>query len=303
MRIDPRRLIVLRTVARHGGVVGAAAFLHLSASAVSQQLVSLEREVGFSLIDRSRRGGQRPVELTPAGHRLVGHGDRLVEVLDEAEADLLRHSQTVTGPVALAAFFSALGGFAGVALSSLANSHPSLHIRIVEYEDTSASVDLQSGLIDLALVDDDVLERRIVSRGLRYEALVDDPFRVVVPEDWPEFHDLSSVANRPWIDGPRDSALGHVLTRMRRSTGLDFPAAHVMREFTAALALVGSGLAGAFIPDMTLAAARVPIGVRVLTIPGTGARRIGVVYRQSRHEPTQAVQAVLGALRDSVCAI
>ena len=69
MEIDPRRLIVLRAVERHGGVVAAAAALHISPSAVSQQLVLLERETGFALIDRSRRGGHRSIQFTTAGRR------------------------------------------------------------------------------------------------------------------------------------------------------------------------------------------------------------------------------------------
>jgi DNA-binding transcriptional LysR family regulator len=296
MSIDPRRLVVLRAVDRHGGVIGAAAALHVSPSAVSQQLVSLEHETGFALVDRSRRGGQRPLEFTTAGRRLIGYADRLADVLDEAEAELGTLADSVTGPVGLAAFFTVLRGFAGDALVQLGQTHPGLAPRVVQLDEPHSIGDLQAGLLDVVLVEDDAQSRRTVPRGLHYEPLADDPFRVAVPPGWPEFEELSAVAERPWIDGPPDSALGHAMARVRRTTGLTLPGRHQSHEFTAALALVAAGLAGAFVPELALIASA-PADVRVVSIPGIGARRIGVLYRRSRREPTPAVRAVLDALR------
>jgi DNA-binding transcriptional LysR family regulator len=302
MQIDPRRLVLLRAVDRYGGVVGAAAALRVSPSAVSQQLAMLERETGFALVDRSRRGGQRPIEFTTAGRRLIGHADRLVAVLDDAEAELGALADAATGAVVIAAFFTVLRDFAGAALTELARTHPALQPRVVELEEPKSAQDVQSGAIDLALVEDDAARRRPVLRGLRYEALADDPFRVAVPVGWPDFVDLADIADRPWIDGPPDSAIGHALRRVRQTTGLRFPAAHSAREFTAALSLVGAGLAGAFVPELALAAAPPPAGVRVVNVPGVGTRRLGVLYRRSRNEPTPAVRAVLDALRAAAVA-
>lgn len=302
MNIDPRRLVVLRAVDRYSGVVGAAAALHVSPSAVSQQLAMLERETGFVLIDRSRRGGQRSVEFTMAGRRLVAHANDLVQLLDEAEAELGALADSVTGPVTVAAFFTVLRGFAGTALVDLARTHPALRPRVLQLDDTSAAADLLAGRIDLALIEDDAHRRRTVPRGLHYEALADDPFRVAVPFGWPEFDELAAVADRPWIDGPTDSALGQAMQRVRRTTGLRLPAAHLCREFTAALAMVAVGLAGAFVPELALTATA-PADVRVIALPSLGSRTIGVVYRRTRNEPTPAVRAVLEALRAAAAAV
>lgn len=301
MNLDPRRLVVLRAVDHYGGVVGAAAALHVSPSAVSQQLAALERETGFALVDRSRRGGQRALEFTIAGRRLVGYADQLVEVLAEAEAELGALADSVAGPVAIAAFFTVLRGFGGSALVELAQSHPGLQPHVVQLDEPGSITDLQAGRLDLVVVEDDAQRRRVVPRGLHYEPLADDPFRVAVPLDWPEFDELSAVADRPWIDGQPESALGQAMARVRRTTGVRLPAAHRCHEFTAALAMVANGLAGAFVPELALAASA-PADVRVVALPGIGARRIGVLYRRSRREPTPAVRAVLDALRAAATA-
>ncbi|MGH8862053.1 MAG: LysR family transcriptional regulator [Jatrophihabitantaceae bacterium] len=296
MNIDPRRLVVLRAVDRHGGVVAAAAVLHVSPSAVSQQLALLERETGFVLVDRSRRGGQRSIRFTTAGRRLIAHADTMVQVLDDAAAELSALAGAITGPVTFAAFVTALRGFAGAAIVSLLASNPGIDLAVHQLNDLTAADDVLAGRTDLALIEDDAQRHRPVPRGLRYEALYDDPYRVVVPLDWPEFDDLADVAERPWVDGPPHSAVGQAMRRVRQTSALGLPAAHVCQDFSAALVLVAAGLAGAFIPVLALAASP-PSGIRELTLAGLGSRRIGVLYRRSRNEPTPAVRAVLDALR------
>ena len=154
----------------------------------------------------------------------------------------------------------------------------------------------------VAVVEDDGHRRRLIPRGLHYEPLVDDPYRVVVPAAWGDVYTLDEVGDRPWVDAPPGSAVAQTLRRMRRTTGLAFPPAHSCIEFTAALALVSAGLAGAFIPLLALRAAPEPDEVRVLTVDGDGlgGRRLGVLYRDARNEPTPTVVAVLGALRAAV---
>ena len=69
------RLLALRAVATQGSINAAAEALHVTTSAVSQQLAKLEREVGPALLERngwiasnrSADGRERPLRLTPAG--------------------------------------------------------------------------------------------------------------------------------------------------------------------------------------------------------------------------------------------
>ena len=294
--------MVLRAVDRHGGVVSAAEVLRVSPSAISQQLAALERDTGVALIDRSRRGGQRPIELTAAGRRLAGHAAQLGQVLNEAEADMAELAGAAAGLVTVAAFFTVLRGYVGPTLTRLARTHPAIRVRVIEFDEAQALPDLHAGTIDLVFVEDDAQHRRTPPAGLHYEPHLDDAFRIAVPADWPEVTDLADIADRPWVDGPPDSALGQALTRLRHTTGMAFPAAHSCTEFTAALAVVGAGLAGAFVPDLALAVIAPQPGVRILTPPGIGARRLGVLYRKSRHEPTPTVRAVLDTLHEVIAA-
>ncbi|MEO1087200.1 MAG: LysR family transcriptional regulator, partial [Acidobacteriota bacterium] len=78
---DLQRLRTLQAVSRYGSLSGAAEALYLTASAVSQQLSKLETETGQKLLERQGRG----VRLTDAAHLLVGHADRILSLVEQAE--------------------------------------------------------------------------------------------------------------------------------------------------------------------------------------------------------------------------
>ncbi|HEV2933965.1 MAG TPA: LysR family transcriptional regulator, partial [Streptosporangiaceae bacterium] len=65
--IDMQRARALHAVATHGSVTAAAAALHVTSSALSQQLAKLEREIGQPLLRHRGRG----VVLTDAGDLLA----------------------------------------------------------------------------------------------------------------------------------------------------------------------------------------------------------------------------------------
>src|SRR5215218_8841394 len=80
----PRNLdtVLLRcfvAVAETGGMTRAAAVLHLTQAAVSQQVKRLEYSLGCALFLRDRHG----LALTPAGERLLARAQRLLAVNDE----------------------------------------------------------------------------------------------------------------------------------------------------------------------------------------------------------------------------
>lgn len=85
MELNIRRLMTLRAVRDAGGVLAAASALHLSASAASQQLSKLEREVGLQLLDRLPPGR---AQLTIAGARLCEHADMIAEALRKASEEV-----------------------------------------------------------------------------------------------------------------------------------------------------------------------------------------------------------------------
>src|SRR5690348_11387683 len=111
--LDLERLRALQAVSKHGSVRAAAEALHVTTSAVSQQLAKLERETGQQLLERQGRG----VRLTDAAELLVSHADRILSLVEEARADLEAHRGAVVGEVWVAAFPTAVRGLIPGALA------------------------------------------------------------------------------------------------------------------------------------------------------------------------------------------
>src|SRR6476469_7209032 len=95
--IDVRKLEILRELDRCGTVAATAEAVHLTASAVSQQLAALSREAGTPMLEPD---GRR-VRLTAAAEMLLAHAHEIFTHLEHAEADLASFRRGQAGTVRL----------------------------------------------------------------------------------------------------------------------------------------------------------------------------------------------------------
>jgi LysR family transcriptional regulator (chromosome initiation inhibitor) len=83
MQIDPTLAATLAAVVDEGTLDAAARRLHLTPSAVSQRLKTLEDQIGQRVVVRSR-----PVRATPAGEAVVRFARRHAEIARDAQDEL-----------------------------------------------------------------------------------------------------------------------------------------------------------------------------------------------------------------------
>jgi DNA-binding transcriptional LysR family regulator len=295
MHLNPERLLILQAVDDAGGVLAAGRRLHLAPSGISQHIAALERETGLVLLDRSRRGGQRPAQLTAAGRLLVTHAARLANLIAEAETDIQALAGQVDGPIVLAAFPTVIARLVVPALVELADTNRGITPMVREIDEQAAVAALHAGDVDLVLVEDDIAHPRTPDPGCAMRWLMDDPYRVAIPTSWTTPISLEDLCERPWVDGPSGSAISQALDRLRNAAGLSLPAAHICLEYPAALALVAGGMAAALVPDLALTYP-LPAHVRIVNLADLGARRISSLYRTRRDQPAPVVTALLDAL-------
>src|SRR3954452_10555543 len=91
--IDLRRLRVLRELEQRGTVSATAQALHLTPSAVSQQLAGLSRQAGVPLLEKHGRG----VPLTGHARLLPSHANLAHEQLERARADVASWEEGTSG--------------------------------------------------------------------------------------------------------------------------------------------------------------------------------------------------------------
>ena len=111
-----------------GSFSAAADSLHLSQSAVSQQIAVLEREVGIPLLERTSDGPK----LTSAGEALMEHGDAVMCRLEEAERELAQIAGLEGGRLRLASFSTASATLMTRALSVFRERFPNVELEFTE---------------------------------------------------------------------------------------------------------------------------------------------------------------------------
>ncbi|GDY74772.1 hypothetical protein SAV31267_042570 [Streptomyces avermitilis] len=148
--VDLRRLGVLRELERRGSLARTAEALHLTPSAVSQQLAALAREVGVPLIVRQGRGAR----LTGQARVLLEHAEVMAAQWERARADLAAWEEGRRGAVTVGAFSSAVSGLLPNALGRLAEHHPRVRVAVVEAEPPDLFTRLDAGEVDIAVAVD-----------------------------------------------------------------------------------------------------------------------------------------------------
>jgi molybdate transport repressor ModE-like protein len=293
MDLDPRRLAVLAAIARRGTLAGAAAALHVTPSAVSQQLAQLERAVGRPLVDRS---GRRAM-LTAAGRVLAARAEAIERELAEAERELAAMSGRAAGRVRVAAFPTVIRHLLVPAIDRLAAEHPDVVCSITELEGAPALRELRLGGIDVTITERDAVLGLPSRRQVSVVPLCEDPYRVVVPAGWAPVHGYGDLADRPWVAGPPSSTTGQVLERLGRERGFTPRLVHACVDYPAVFALVAAGHGATIAPDLALRGID-PAQVRITDLAGAGARRLDAHVTAGRAE-LPAVEALLAALRSA----
>ena len=229
---------MLREFAARGSIARTADALGYTPSAVSQQLAVLEREAGTPLLDRTARSAG----LTDAGRRLAVHAERILAMVEEAEADLSRQAAQPSGRVVVTAFPSAAVAFAPALARSL-RAHPQLSLLLRQSSPAEGLQLVRSGEVEVAIVDDWTGRMSAVSleaspdgadgadRGhgvLSYYHLVRDPLVLVVARGHPAADperpvDLRALRNESWLAAPSGEPSRRAADRLLAAVGVTPP--------------------------------------------------------------------------------
>lgn len=294
MNVDARRLKILSAVIQAGGVGEAGRVLAMTPQAISQQIATLEREVGTELFDRSRRR----LEPTLLAQELARHGDRIETELLAARRCVATSTGLVSGPVRIATFQSAIRWLVASALPQIRLSAPGIEPEIVEMTGLELQRALRSGIVDLVIDEIDKPERGdpavdsvvgIVSTVIR-----PDPYRVVAAKGRGKaIRTPSEALKQPWIVAPIGAACRSAFDRLVTSRNTQPRIVHTCLEFPAVLALVEAAEGIALIPALGLLE---PATVEVCPVRGLGRRDLIALQRKSRSGTEPAVDAVIKVL-------
>src|SRR5215468_1341708 len=312
--LDIRRLRMLHEFAARGSIARTADALGYTPSAVSQQLAVLEREAGTPLLDRTARSAG----LTDAGRRLAVHAERILAMVEEAEADLSAQAAQPSGRVVVTAFPSAAVAFAPALARSL-RAHPKLSLLLRQSSPAEGLQLVRSGAVEVAIVDDwtgrlsanlaslDATERaEHGGRGvLSYYHLVRDPLVLVVARGHPAADpdrpvDLRALRNEPWLSAPAGEPSRQAVDRLLAAVGVTPPVPSEFEGLGTVANLVARGLGIAIMPRLAVGAYERRVVVREMPAGLDLARDVFAVARTAsvvRPSVAVIVSALRGAAR------
>lgn len=286
---------MLREVSVQGTIAAAASRLGYSASAVSQQLASIEKITGVPVLERSGRN----VLLTDPGKELVKYADVILLEMEKAQAAMERAVSVPTGAVQFGLMESLASTLLPGLLADLSERHSemTLHTKIADV--TTALDEVRTGILDAAFILDYPTVPSERDANLARVLTCHDWFNVVVPEDH-ELNgtvELEDLRGLPMIGAPLDHECGYSVTSACREAGFEPNLVHALDDYPVTLKMVAAGAGVSLMPDLALH--RVPEGVRVLGLKVPFARKIELIYRKSSEE-RPSIQALVAGLDRAV---
>ncbi|WP_433450376.1 LysR family transcriptional regulator [Streptomyces sp. CA-142005] len=288
---DIRKLQILRTLRERGTVTATAEALHMTPSAVSQQLTNLARQLGVPLLEAQ---GRR-VRLTDAARLVLAHTEPVFEQLERTEAALAAYTQGEAGEVRVGAFPTSVPALVVPAVRALRDTHPGVSVRVREAEAAEAYDLLAAGEVDLAL---SLAAEAPSAADPRFTQvpLLADPLDVALPPDHPlaraDSLNLTDLAADPWIFGG-SGPWSDITRRACEAAGFSPHQGHSASGWTAILAMVEAGMGVALVPRMA-AGRRDGVVMRDLGADGP-VRHVTAAVRRGG-ETRRAVNRVLDAL-------
>ncbi|MFI7066002.1 LysR family transcriptional regulator [Kribbella sp. NPDC050124] len=293
--IDVGALQALRSVAALGTLARAADELGFTASAVSQQIKRLERQVGVPVLAPAGRG----VVLTPAGQAIVDSAPDVFQALERcAEAAQSVAEGSPRGMLRVVAFSTAIRGLLAPTLRRLSARCPDLLVHITEQDPDEALRSVDAGTADLALIHDADGIPAVMPPALTQRRLHTDVGDVVMHRT----HPLASLdapltganlAGQAWVTSPPGTVCHQWFRRLFADVPEEPDVRHLVDDFATQLALIASGNVIALIPRL----ARPPLGADLVALPlrRPPKREVHAAWRRSANT-SPAIQAALAEL-------
>ncbi len=287
---------VLQEVVTRGSFSAAADSLHLSQSAVSQQIAALEREVGIPLLERTTDGPK----LTVAGEALMEHGDAVICRLEEAERELAQIAGLEGGRLRLASFPTASATLMTKALALFRQRFPKVELQFNEDEPEDAFPGLKRGDFDLAVVFDYPAFPLDFSRDVEAELIYEESMRVALPPGHPlaaaKSVRIEDLADEDWLCGSLPSSCRQQVITLCREAGFEPRVSFESEEYDVIKGFVAGGLGVTILPEL---AGDHP-GIELRAVRGKKPiRRVWAVTREDEVR-SPAADEMLGILRE-VC--
>jgi len=277
INLTPGDLDAFLSVAETGSFRQTARLLGISQPSVSARIQHLEAVLGVRLFDRTTRR----VAITEAGERLRARVERMVLETRALVREFKEESHLQRGSVVVGASPSVAAGFLPAVIGEFQRRWPD--IDVVLFDDFFGQV---LDRVSRAEVDFAVTPYVTLDDALDYEPLLDDVFRLAVPDNHPlaaqSTVSLADIAGEKLMSMPPESAAWAIFRRAFAAAGLDFAPSFQTRDSVTIFSLIKQGLGVGLVTEM-LSSVLDMRGITLLTVRDADlTRSVGIVRARDR---------------------
>src|SRR5919198_2229169 len=270
--VELRHFLALEAVARTGSFGKAARALGYTQSAVSQQIATLERQVGQKLVERP--GGPKPVSLTEAGRLLLTHAEAIAARVAAAQADLTALGDGEAGTLRVGVFQSVGQRILPDLMRRFLESWPKVNVTLTESADDGRLLTLvERGELDLTFCDLPLEDGPFGSLEL-----LRDPYVLLVPAE-------SELENPSLREIARMDLIGHknCRTLVRLEAAFRHPLQFVFQSDhnQTVQALVAAGVGVALVPRLRVD--ENDEATRLIEVPKLPPRVVAIAWHRDRY--------------------
>lgn len=295
--LNPTHLHTLGVVLASGSFAHAARRLGYTPSAVSQQVASLERQLGVTLFEREAHA----IRPTAAAMTVAERSLPALGALRTLEDDLQLLVEGKVGRLRVVSFPTASELFLPMALTTLRRQRPRVEVELDEAEPPQAMRMLDAGEADVALVYTYGTMVPSWARGHDLIDVLEEDLLLITRPERPgsggaasdRLDSLHDYAGATWVATRQDTLGAATLVRLCRDSGFEPDVRLRSNNYGVLGGLVASGLGVALVPA-TVLDRRTDVMARGVSDP-MARRRMSVVVAPS--VPDDLAAGFVAALR------
>jgi DNA-binding transcriptional LysR family regulator len=270
--VETQFLNTFVTVVDQGSMAAAARVLNVTPAAVAQQIRTLERELGATLIARVGR----TVSVTEQGSRILERARELLRSVSDLRS--VANDSAVSGELRLGACPTALAGMLPDVLARMVEAFPQINVFIKPGYSVDLYRAVEAGDLDAAVV---LQAPFSLPKTCEWQLLREEPLIVLAPASMAGRDPHELLSTQPLIRYDRNQWGGRQADDYLRANGIVPRERFELNALNAIAVMVDRGLGVSLVPDW---ARPWPEGLRLARIPLPNPavpRRIGIVWSRS----------------------
>ena len=285
-----RRLKTLIAVAEKGTFAAAATATFVSHAAVSQQMKTLEDELGVAIFDRSRRS---PV-LNQHGRNLVAKARDVVHGYNNMVSSV-HDDDRVVGELMFGAVSTCMTSLVPRVVGMLKRRYPKLHVRVVPGLSAELQIQVERGYLDAAVLS----EPPFLPNGLSWRAFAEEPLILLASleeeSDDPEW----LLESRPFIRFNRRAWLGRQIDEWLQANKLNIREGMELDTLESISSMVFYQLGVSIVPRRCVPSAR-PLPLKRIPLGASARPRILGVMSRKDGSKSQLLEVLIAELVELV---